>query len=131
MKRKEVKILLKILDSDHISDSEFKVFSNPEEARMKYAELKYLHENAGSDQFSFSPFFKEKVMRQIYEISKAPAFDEVLSRFMNSVMISGAITIVIVLLLLFAYHGQLGIDTLTGIEQDDTMNFISSLFNEY
>jgi hypothetical protein len=131
MKQKDIKKLLELLNSDKLNTSDWKMFSDPEEAKLKYAELKHLRENAGFHEFSFSPFFKERVMSQVYEMTKTPAFEEVLSKFMNRVILSGVITIVLVILILYVYHGQVGVDTLTGIDQDETINFISSLFNEY
>lgn len=131
MKRKDNKILLEYLKTDQPEISDWSVFSDPEEAKLKYAELINLRENAGFQEFSFSPFFREKVMGKVYEMTKTPAFDEVLSKFMNRVILSGVITIVVVILVLYAYHGQVRVDTLTGIDHDETINFISSLFNEY
>lgn len=131
MKKKDIKKLLELLNSDHPESRDWKKFSDPEDAKLKYSELVNLQKNAGFQEFSFSPYFKERVMGMIYEMTNTPAFDEVLSKFMNRVILSGAITIVLVILILYAYHGQVGVDTLTGIDQDETIDFISSLFNEY
>ena len=131
MKKKDIKRLLELLKADQPEGSDWNMFSDPEGAKQKYTELINLRKNAGFQEFSFSPFFREKVMGKVYELTKTPAFDEILSKFMNRVILSGAITIVVVILILYAYHGQVGVDTLTGIDHDETINFISSLFNEY
>ncbi len=131
MKQKEYLILLELLDSDTINEAVWKTFSDPQEAKSKYLEFKFLHEHASIDDPGFSPFFKEKIMTKVYELVKTPSLDEILSRLMNKVMLAGTLTILIVMLLLYVYHGQFGVDTLTGIDQDTEFNFISSVFNEY
>ena len=131
MKKHEIKMLLNLLDSGQINDSQWQSFKDPDEARSKYEEFKYLKKNADFSDYEFSPFFKDLVMRKIYELANVQTFDEILAKFMSKVMLAGTLTIVIVILLLFAYHGQVGLDTLTGIEHDPQINFISSLFNEF
>jgi hypothetical protein len=134
MNRKEFKTLLDLLDKKQISNSEWQVFSNREEAQSTYSHLKTLRENASYDEVGFNPWFKQKVMGKIYELGNnaySQSLDEILSRMMSKVMLAGTLAIVTVLLLLYVYHGQVGVDTLTGIEQDSEINFISSLFNEY
>jgi hypothetical protein len=131
MKKHELKMLLRLFDSENFNGSEWQLFSHPEEARSKYAELRHLRENAGFRNERFKPFFSEMVMRRIFELTKAQTLDEVLARFMYRVMLAGSVTIVLVILLLFAYHGQVGVDALTGIDNDTQINFVTSLFNEY
>ena len=134
MNRKEFKKLLDLFDKEHVIDSDWKVFSNQEEAQLNYSYLKTLRKNASYDEASFNPWFKEKVMGKVYELVNAynsQSLDEVLSRMMSKVMLVGTLSILVFLLFLYAYHGQVGVDTLTGIDQDSETNFISSLFNEY
>ena len=134
MNRKEFKIMLELLDKERIIDSDWHVFSNREEAQINYSYMKNLRKNAVYDEISFNPWFKERVMGKVYELvnmANSQSLDEVLSSLMNKVMVAGTLTILVVLLFLYVYHGQVGVDTLTGIEQDSEINFISSLFNEY
>ena len=134
MKRKEFKILLELLDKERIIDSDWDVFSNREEAQVNHSYLKSLRKNAAIEDPGFNPWFKERVMgkiKGIINLSNARSLDEVLSGLMNKVMVAGMLTILVFLLFLFIYHGQVGVDTLTGIDQDSEINFITSLFNEY
>ena len=134
MKRKEFRKILDFLDKENVSDSDWISFSDPQEARSRYRDLKFLKENSGKDNEGFSPFFKRKVMSEIYAISKktfTQTLDDVLSRFLDKVMIAGTLTVVILMLIMYVSNGQIDIDTLTGIEQDGETSFISSLFNEY
>ena len=134
MKRKEFKILLELLDKKRIIDSDWLPFSNPDEARTEYSFLKSLRNNASYKETGFNPWFRERVMGKIngmVNMAGYQSLDEVLSSLMNKVMLAGTLTIIVFLILLFAYHGQVGVDTLTGIEQDSEINFVSSLFNEY
>ena len=134
MNKKEFKTLLDLLDKERINDSDWQVFTNREEAQSAYSHFKILRKNASDNDAGFSPWFKQKVMGKIYELGNASysqSLDEILSRMMNKVMLAGTIAIIAVILLLYAYHGQVGVDTLTGIDQDSEINFISSLFNEY
>ena len=134
MKKKETKLLLEMLDKERNIDFNPNVFSDPAEAQLIFNDLKFLKESSSSDQYNFGPFFKMKVMSKVYDFVKSGSkqkLDEVLSRFFNKVMVAGTLAILIVLLMLYAQHGQVGLDIITGIEQDNDINFISSLFNEY
>ena len=134
MKRKEFKFLLELLDKERIIDSDWNAFTNQDEARINYSYLRSLRKDASYDDTGFNPWFRERVMGKINGIvnmAGSQSLDEVLSSLMSKVMVAGTLTILVFLLLLFAYHGQVGVDTLTGIEQDSEINFVSSLFNEY
>ena len=134
MKRKELKILLELLDKERIIDSDWLAFSNPDEARIEYSFLKSLRNNSSDEEIRFNPWFRERVMGKIngmVTMANSQSLDEVLSNLMSKVMVAGSLTIIIFLIFLFAYHGQVGVDTLTGIDQDSEINFVSSLFNEY
>lgn len=134
MKKKEIKLLLEMLDKERKVDFDPNFFSYPAEAQLWFRNLKILKENTTSYQENFEPFFKLKVMSKVYDIVKTGSkqkLDEVLSRFFNKVMVAGTLAILIIIIILYAQHGQVGLDIITGIEQDNDINFISSLFNEY
>lgn len=134
MKKKETKLLLEMLDKERNIDFNPNVFSDPAEAQLIFNDLKILKESSAYDQDNFGPFFKMKVMSRVYNLVKTGSkqkLDEVLSRFFNKVMVAGTLAIIIAIIMLYAQHGQVGLDIITGIEQDNDINFISSLFNEY
>jgi len=134
MRRKEYNKLLEFIDNRKISEPDWSLFSDRKEAESCYAELRNLQNNGGYPAEGFSPYFKVKVMGKIHQLisaSETQSLDEILSRFFSKVMLAGTFTIIIVMLVLYVYHGHVGIETLTGIEQDSESIFISSLFNEF
>jgi hypothetical protein len=79
----------------------------------------------------FSPFFTDKVMGRISQLSQKLGLEEYLSLQLSRVFGYGMAAVAIVLLTLFLLHGQDGFGTVFGSDVSDELNFISYLFYEF
>jgi len=131
MKRKEFKRLLEFLDLKDPVTIDFSDFSDPGKAGKNYEDLLFFRQKSSGLHKDFSPFFTDKVMGRIAQLSHRQGFEEYLSMLLNRVLVYGMTAVVIVFLTLFFLHGQDGIGTVLGTDSSDELNFISYLFYEF
>ena len=131
MKRKEIKKLLSFLDRKDQGQNDFSGFNNPGGAMKSYDELLSIRRNSNENRNEFSPFFTDKVMGTISQMSQHPGLEDYLSMLLNRVMSYGLSAILIIFLTLYFLHGQEGIGTILGTDTTNDINFISYLFYEF
>ncbi len=131
MKRKEFEKLLNLMDRSDPGLNDFSVFSDPVKARKSYDELIFYRSESGTLAKDFSPYFTDKVMGRISQLSRIHGLEEYISMQFSRVMAYGLAAVVLVIITLFFFQGQDGLGTVIGTEASNDINFISSLFYEF
>lgn len=131
MKKKDFKKLSDLLDLSKPGIIDFSGFSEPEKAGKSYEDFVFFREMTSGVAKDFSPFFTEKVMGRINQLSHRQGLEEYLSMQLSRVMAYGMTAVALVLLTLFLLHGQDGFGTVIGTDTSDELNFISYLFYEF
>jgi hypothetical protein len=130
MKKKEIEKLLRLTDQKVSSQPDFSGFSDPNEARENYSRLILIRKGYSVFERDFSPFFVERVLGRINNLSKGTGIQEYLSMQFNRVMAYGFAAVLIVFLTLYILHGQEGFGTVLRSDSSNDINFISYLFYE-
>jgi len=131
MKRKELEKLLGLLDQQAQNPIDFSGFSNPEEAKRRYKQLSVYRLKLGFREMDFSPYFVERVMGKINNLSGNQSLSEYLSLQFSRVMAYGFAAVIVVFMTLYFIHGQDSFGIILGNDNPNDINFISYLFYEF
>lgn len=130
MKKKEIEKLLRLADQKVTSQPDFSGFKDPSEARENYNRLVLIRKGYPTYEKDFSPFFVERVLGRINNLSHSSGIQEYLSMQFNRVMAYGFAAVLIVFATLYILNGQEGIGTILRSDNTNDINFISYLFYE-
>jgi hypothetical protein len=130
MKKKEIEKLLRLTDHEVSSQPDFSGFKDPGEVRENYDRLVLIRREYSDYEKDFSPFFVERVMARINNLSHSTGIQEYLSMQFNRVMVYGFAAVLIVFLTLYFLDGQEGFGTVLRSDSTNDINFISYLFYE-
>lgn len=131
MKKKELENILILLDKSEKNNVDFSGFSNPEEAKELFDSLLFYKKNAAPIERNFSPFFIERVMGKVNNLSSNISLSEYLSLQFSRVMAYGLAAVIIVMLTLYFIQGQEEFVHVFGSDSANDINFISYLFYEF
>jgi hypothetical protein len=130
MKKKEIEKLLSLTDQKVTSQPDFSGFKDPGEARENYDKIVLIRREYSTYEKDFSPFFVERVLGGINNLSASTGIQEYLSMQFNRVIAYGFAAVLIVFLTLYFLDGQEGFGTVLRSDSTNDINFISYLFYE-
>lgn len=131
MKRKEIIRILELFDAKDQKFKDFGQFDNPKKAKEQFEELAEIRDAFLKEEKNFSPFFTDKVMGRVAQLTGQQGFEDYLSMLFYRVTTYGLSAVAIVVLTLYLLHGQEGFNSIISSDSSNDINFISSLFYEY
>jgi len=131
MKKKELESILILLDKSEKNNVDFLGFTNPTEAKELFDSLQLFKINSTDKEKSFSPYFIERVMGKVANLSSNNSLSDYLSLQFSRVMAYGLAAVIIVMLTLYFIQGQEGFVPILGNDSANDINFISYLFYEF
>ncbi len=108
--------------------------ADSEELRDEKRKLEEMRKIVSSNQYSFSPGFKEKVMSKVYEEKEPlilrPEFNRSLFTVFKRVALTGVAAIIILFLSIYLTDGSFTFNSLTGGDPYSDDNLVSYLLYE-